>query len=64
MYKKLIAVIVLVACSTAVMAQKTFSGKILDSSGAPIPGATGEHKCIGIRGQMSINKKNHLKLVY
>jgi TonB-linked SusC/RagA family outer membrane protein len=40
MYKKLIAVIVLVACSTVVMAQKTFSGKILDSAGSPIPGAT------------------------
>lgn len=40
MYKKSIAVFILVACSTIVLAQKNFSGKILDSAGNPIPGAT------------------------
>ncbi|MEO6915488.1 MAG: SusC/RagA family TonB-linked outer membrane protein, partial [Chitinophagaceae bacterium] len=40
MYKKLLAVFIFVASSLVGLAQKSFSGKILDSTGAPIPGAT------------------------
>ena len=40
MYKKLTAILIFVCSFIAVSAQKNFSGKILDSAGNPIPGAT------------------------